>query len=104
MSTCWGHCPCGVAIPRDRAYCTRCEYGHLRLLTAIAQQSRKDERIREHRYQAAILLRLIALCWFATVVAPTWDHGTSTSTLLAASIGFLVMLLAQVIAPKHKAV
>jgi hypothetical protein len=98
----WGHCPCGVAIARERAFCPRCEEKSLALLAAIVQQAQRDERARERRFRIALLLRLLALCWFATVALPTWDHGTESSALAAASVGLLVLVLATLISPRRR--
>lgn len=102
MTLSWGHCPCGVAIARDRAFCPRCEEKSLVLVAAIAQQDRRDQRMRESRYRMAFLLRLLALVWFSAVVGPTCEHGTLTRTFQAAGIGLIVLLLASLIAPKRK--
>jgi hypothetical protein len=93
----FGHCPCGAAISLDAAMCLRCEMGCCRVLHAVAQQTRRDQRSWDRRHDAAMRLYLLSIGLVVVMVAPTleyqpWPNGVMSIgiTLLVAGLGALI--------------
>jgi hypothetical protein len=96
----FGRCArCGGACPVHYSYCAACEVGSLRLLTTIAQMLRKEEKLREIRFNVALWLRLFSIAWLILAVAPTLDHGTSVGKGLALGALAFFWLLAWAVSP-----
>lgn len=99
----FGHCAmCGGACPAHYSYCAACEDGSLRLLSAIARQSRKEEAQRDLRCNVALWIRLFSAAWLVVAVAPTLDHGSSVGKGLALGALFVLWLVAWVVAPSPR--
>jgi predicted nucleic acid-binding Zn ribbon protein len=98
----FGHCTCGAAIPTDSAMCSRCAQGSLRLLHAMAVQTRRDQKSWDRRHEAGVCLYLLAIVVGVFVFPPTVQVGSVQAGLFAGGLVAAIGSLGWMISPKTR--
>lgn len=88
----WGHCLCGVAIPRDRSQCARCERASADALARVVRRDAHDYSRRHRLARVSHSLVLSSICLLVGSAAVAVEGGIEAASLGLGLAGALLVL------------